>query len=297
MHNKLAIIDADSLIYMSLADTLEESIITLNERINNIFIKTEVTHYVMFISQGNYFRHQLYPEYKKSRVNRVENKWFKTLKQYLIAEYNAQWMDKVEADDLVAYFANKDICASDNMFETREMLESALELCKNDGFPEFTFESVEKVICSPDKDILYSIADKHFNYSYKLENKEDPNSLIKGWWVETNKKDADSFIWKQMIMGDSADGVSGIPKLGEVAANKIIKDCDEIGLSYYEAVIRKYINHYGESQGIYEFQKNYRLLHMLDCDEDFIREIGELPQFPIISKVKEEDNINNNLEF
>ena len=50
-------------------------------------------------------------------------------------------------------------------------------------------------------------------------------------------------------------------------------------------VFTAYKKKYGVSQGIYEFQKNYRLLHLLSSDEDFNREIGELPKFPIISEV------------
>jgi hypothetical protein len=53
-------------------------------------------------------------------------------------------------------------------------------------------------------------------------------------------------------------------------------------------ILSKYLNKYGQSQGIYEFQKNYRLLHMLDCDEDFMREIGKLPEFPKIIEIKQE---------
>ena len=291
---KLAIVDADGLLYHSLKETLEESIVTLNEKIQNIFIKTECTHFVMFISQGNYFRHNIYPDYKKSRVNRVENKWFRTLKQYLIAEYNAQWMDKIESDDLVTYWANKDICTSGDTFETREMLESALELCKNDGFPEFTFDSVEKVICSPDKDILQSVVGKHFNYSYRLADKLDPNSLIKGWWVETKDSDARGFKRGQLIIGDPADGVLGIPRKGEKYWEKMCLG----GNILPTHILAEYIEHYGETQGIFEFQKNYRLLHMLDCDEDFIREVGVLPSFPTIYEVpKNEESDFNNIEF
>lgn len=47
-----------------------------------------------------------------------------------------------------------------------------------------------------------------------------------------------------------------------------------------EVILREYINKYGTSQGIYEFQKNFRLLYLLKTDDDFMRELGFIPQFP-----------------
>jgi len=54
-------------------------------------------------------------------------------------------------------------------------------------------------------------------------------------------------------------------------------------------ILNRYISHYGLSQGIFEFQKNYRLLHMLDCDEDFFRECKQLPPFPHINTVEQKN--------
>jgi len=48
------------------------------------------------------------------------------------------------------------------------------------------------------------------------------------------------------------------------------------------------LNIIGNSQGIFEFQKNYRLLHILDTEEDFIREVGYIPELPEFRPVKEE---------
>lgn len=298
--NKLILIDADSLVYHSGKDTLEESIVSLNERIHNMFNKTEATHYCMFISQGKYFRHNIDPNYKFSREkyrNNSSNKWVKVLKQYLIAKWNAQWMDLVEADDLVAYWYNQPIIWGYINTQTMEY-----------GFTHNIFpvghkdtQLVEKIVCSPDKDILQSIIGKHFNYSYKLEDKNDPNSIIKGWWIETNIDQSYITFWKSMICGDTTDGVKGVEGLGEKAFEKLGAIHFQYGDTLEELVLMSYINKYGTSQGIYEFQKNYRLLHMLDCDEDFIREVGGLPKFPIISEVsnviKQEEVSFNNIEF
>lgn len=276
---KLLLIDSDGLVYHSLRETVEESIQILNEKIQNMFEKTKATHYVMFISQGKYFRHNLYPEYKQSREkyrNNPSSKWVKVLKQYLIAEWNAQWMDMCEADDLCSYFYNKNIRTIKG--------ESTFYFAGEHDVLDF--EEVEKIICSPDKDLLQSIPGKHFNYSYKLEDKTDLNSVVKGWWVETSINNASFFTWEQAVCGDVADGVKCLFGKGKAwvdknFAGKSLKEVQHL-------VFDEYMKEYGTEKGIYEFQKNYRLLHMLNCDEDFIREVGVLPKFPEIQTVNKQ---------
>lgn len=212
--SKLVIIDGDGLCYHASKDSLEESLLSLNERIQNIFNKTEATHYIVFISNTPYFRHNIDKNYKSFRSKQISPlKWLKTLKSYLKENWYAQSMDLVESDDLCAYWYNQDICIddSDTHFAPRYMFESALEMCKSDNMPEFTFKSVEKVLCSPDKDLLLSIPGKHFNYSYKLAVKDDPSSVIKGWYVETTVNGAMNFKFQQLICGDSGDGVNLLP--------------------------------------------------------------------------------------
>lgn len=171
---KLTIIDGDALCYMSSKDSLIDSISILDEKINNMLEKTEATHYVIFVSNTPYFRHQISKDYKLSRTKYSTSlKWLKTLKKYLIEGWNAQSMNMVESDDLCAYSMNQDLCidGDSERIETRNMFESALMLCVEDGLPAFTFNSIEKVLCAVDKDLLQSIPGKHFNYTYKLEDK------------------------------------------------------------------------------------------------------------------------------
>ena len=97
-----------------------------------------------------------------------------------------------------------------------------------------------------------------------------------------------------MLMGDATDGITGIPGIGVKGAEKILF---ELGLSsapphLSEHVLSRYISYYHSvSQGIYEFQKNYRLLHLLSTEEDYLREIGELPTFPIVNEIKPKEII------
>lgn len=276
---KLVIVDADGLVYHSSRETLEESIQILNDKIQNIYDKTEATHSIFFISQGRYFRHGISPDYKKSRGNtKSPLKWLQTLKMYLKEAYNANSMNLVEADDLVAYWSQRDFLLVGNIPCSMPI----------EDFDEGTkIEPLDTLMCSPDKDLLQSIEGVHFNYSYKLVDKTKPESVEKGWWVTTNKEEAEKFQWIQMLMGDATDGITGIPGVGIVGATKILTNYD----AYDTSVFDKYLDYYGTSQGIYEFQKNYRLLHLLSTDADFIQEIGELPVFPIINEIKPKEII------
>ena len=66
----LSLIDSDGLIYHSSRNTLEESILTLNEKIQNIYEKTQCTHAAFFISKGKYFRHEISNGTYKSNRNK-----------------------------------------------------------------------------------------------------------------------------------------------------------------------------------------------------------------------------------
>lgn len=297
---KIALIDSDGLLYHSERESLMDSLSALDEKIQNIFDKTECTHYVMFISNGKYFRHSIDPQYKASREKyRYKVKWTKVLKQYLIAQYNAQWMEGVEADDLISYWYNKPIyyCKFTNPHSDSHWMFSHCDTTADETM------NIEKIICSPDKDLLHSIPGNHFNYTYKLENKDDPGSLVKGWWVKTCITDVLKFKNMQLIIGDNADGVkTPFPENCGIYHQNI--DISQILYGYiwgmyYETPKGhiKTVEGLGVSKGIYEFQKNYRLLHMLNCDEDFMREIGRIPSFPEITEVKKQEVINSNIEF
>lgn len=211
---KLVIIDSDSLCYTSSRDTLEESIQVLNEKIQNIYDKTEATHSILLISKGRYFRHDVSNgTYKASRGKYQNNlKFLRTLKSYLEEQYNAYSMKGTEADDIAAWLMNQEICISESYvsrggetpysrIETKNTFESVNCLLAEDGVPLAEFSQIDVVLASPDKDLLKSIVGTHFNYSYRLEDKTKPESVEKGWWVTTTKEESERFQWTQMLMG------------------------------------------------------------------------------------------------
>ena len=242
----LAFIDADSLVYQSLRDTLEESIIVLDDKFQNILDSTKCTHYSLFISKGKYFRHELSKdEYKSTRKYPDKTTWIKPLKAILEIKYNAVFMYGLEADDLVNYWYNDELTN------------------------EYT-----KTICSADKDLLKGIPGKHFNYTYTVD--EDSFETIKGSWIETTQEEAELFLKMQMIVGDPSDGVKGLFRKGIKYWEKLIESKKTVT---WEDVFQEYLYHYGDvATAIYEFQLSFRQLYILKNDKDFIREIGVVPE-------------------
>lgn len=269
----LVLIDADGLIYQSSKEDFLESVAILDEKIQNILEKTNADFYSVFISLGGYFRHRVDPTYKVRRRSYPSKLlWTKSLKNYLIEKYNAVAGKDVEADDLVAYFFNMPLYEGVPNFD----VVANGHTISIDTADIINPTKLKIVLASPDKDLLFSIPGKHFNYSYTLQDKEDLESLIKGWWVDTSEAMADEFLRSQMVIGDAADGVSGLSGKGSAFWKKLSKDV----IPSWGEILQLYIDHHGNvATGIYEYQKNYRLLKLLDCPSDFLREVGYMPEF------------------
>lgn len=118
-------------------------------------------------------------------------------------------------------------------------------------------ESRATIICSPDKDVLYQCPGRHFNYR-TCE------------FTETSPEEAEQFLWKQVLMGDSTDNITGIPGVGiKTAENWLTGRTNDV-----EAfVLKKYIEKFGSTEGIHQFYTNFRLVYLLQNADDLQREI------------------------
>jgi hypothetical protein len=288
MSKIVTLIDADSLAFIGKpTDTLLQIIEKVEYKIQTILSETNADYYALFISQGKYFRHNLKDSseesgsYKSNRKYSNQN-YNKVIKEYLVAQYDAVSYPNVEADDAIAYWMNKPLYLN--------TLTSGIK--RIDSYVPDTFilessEEVNKILAAVDKDLLRSIKGKHLVYNKKLGDNE--------WrmeWVE-NTQNPIYFILEQLVIGDASDGVTGIPGKGIAYWEKMKKNNRE---NFYN-VMHEYLEHYGVSRGIYEFQKNYRLLHLLDCDEDWMREVGYIPKLPNFREVIKQENIEIKNEF
>tara|TARA_R110002124_G_scaffold94549_1_gene238615 strand:+ start:1291 stop:2094 length:804 start_codon:yes stop_codon:yes gene_type:complete len=124
-------------------------------------------------------------------------------------------------------------------------------------------DPLQTVICSPDKDVLYQNKVSNYNYGKAEFTSVDENQAL-------------AFLWKQVLMGDSTDGITGIPKVGEKTAETWLKDL--IPVEMPEFVLNKYIEKFGIAEGIHKFTETFKLIYILKTKEDVLRETGiELP--------------------
>lgn len=225
MNTKIALIDADTLIFFAVHNKKDSLIVKslqdckdhMNDLISNIMKFTKATHYLLFLTVGRNFRYEIYPEYKGNRKGLEKPQYFDQIKEYLIINYKAVYQTGLEADDLVCIYKKN----------------------LSDSF-----------ICSPDKDII-NLEGECFDYkNFK--------------WVNTTKEEADIYFWKSVIKGDNIDGIKGLPGKGEVFADGIKQTADLVNIPIYTLILREYINHFGEYAGVQEFYKNYMCLKMKD---------------------------------
>ena len=138
-------------------------------------------------------------------------------------------------------------------------------------------DPLKTVICSPDKDVLYQ--NKVCNYNYG-----------KAEFVTVDENEATTFLWKQMLMGDSTDGIQGIPKVGPKTADTWLKNV--IPQDMPKFVLEKYTEKFGIHEGITKFAETFKLVYILKTKEDVLRETGiELPDLIAydVEPVKEDD--------
>mgnify|MGYP003108795077 FL=1 len=238
---KVALIDADSLLYYEMGkDTLEEAMMGIDDRITTILETTSADAYFGFLTEGKCFRYRL----ARTRPYKYNRKLStKPPIFYALREYIKQrWGFK----GILGLEA--DDCVS--VYSTI--------IAETEG--------QSYVICSPDKDVLRQVPGRHFNFQ-KME------------WVNTSDKEANEFLWMQTLMGDSTDGIPGIPGLGAKTAEKIINANDGT-TSYEQDVLKIYVEKFGQYDGICKFTETFKLVYLLKTEEDILYNIRK-PLEPI----------------
>tara|TARA_R110002051_G_scaffold325580_1_gene429042 strand:+ start:152 stop:985 length:834 start_codon:yes stop_codon:yes gene_type:complete len=224
--SKIAVIDADSLIYYEMGKpTLEEAMESLDMRIRQIINFAEAEFFIGFLTLGKCFRYGI-AKTKPYKYNRKggtpKPPIFYALKEYIQQKWGFYGVPGLEADDLVAIFRN---------------------------------EFQDSVICSPDKDVLEQLVGRHFNYG-------------KQEFVNTTEQEADEFLVKQVLMGDSTDGIPGIPKVGKKTAEKWIDQANYDIECIRGMAFRKYMEKFGYAEGILKFAETFSLVYLLRTKQE-----------------------------
>ena len=199
--------------------------------IQSILNDTEADTYECWLtdSRENNFRHKLCESYK---ANRKADKptHYEVIKEHLVVAHNARIAFGMEADDMLAI--------------------RYTELTK-DVAP---WDKAKAVICSLDKD-LDQIHGHHYKWAMYRNGEVWKPSLF--YYVDGES--AMKFFWKQMLMGDTADNIKGIPKIGDKKADKLLLNC-QTSDECEEVVKNQYEITYGDLQ---QYEINYKLLYIL----------------------------------
>jgi hypothetical protein len=134
-------------------------------------------------------------------------------------------------------------------------------------------DPLKTVICSPDKDVLYQNKGIHYNYG-KAET------------VVVDEVKANTFLWRQVLMGDSTDGIGGLPKVGPKTADLWLKDLGREEMPTF--VLNKYIETFGNHKGILKFVETFRLVYILKSKQEVKVETGiELLELEVFDVIKQ----------
>lgn len=232
---KIGLIDADSLLYYCALGSketvvsLESAIEDLDSRILKMVSMAGCSHYITFVSKGK----NNY-RHKLATICKYKGNRRKSVLPPVFAGL------KAHLEQYPSF-----ICTE---FEADDAVGIFNSYYKKEG--------IETVIFSPDKDVLMQIPGTHYNYG-----KEE--------LCVTTEDEAAKFIFIQTLMGDSTDGVPGIPRVGIKTAEQILDGVKKE--DYPKVCLEAYIQKFGTEAGIYNFAENYNLLNILKSEEDLMR--------------------------
>jgi len=200
----------------------------LLQRIASIQEATNSDSYCLYLTEGHTFRYDI-AKTKPYKGTRKENKpWhFDNLTAYIQGVLQHKTVSFIEADDALAVDAGK--------------------------------APKENIICTRDKDLRQVPG---LIYSWELGNQAAFGPLLvsdPGWltlYGDANRKPkitgtGFAFFCAQMLMGDTVDNISGVPKIGPVKAYEILSPILEVETeektkqSLMDTVEDVYKDHYG----------------------------------------------------
>jgi 5'-3' exonuclease len=186
-------IDADTIVYLVCYNLREENdvdkcIELVDDFVKTILNLTNSTLYTGFIGSGRTFRHEAYPLYKSKRPPKPDwlEKWESIVRHRLISHWGFVVVHNIEAEDAAIITANH-------------------------------YKHEYNVVLSHiDKDLCFWEGN-HFNYQ-----KHEHYYVEKLGWLELVKTKLKGtglkFMYAQIIMGDSTDGIPGLPGKGPAFA-------------------------------------------------------------------------------
>lgn len=189
-----------------------------------------ILHTILFLENRGNYRYGINPSYKANRKERERPPLLSHLQSWVVENFNKE-------SQPLSTFLSVNVETDDSIAATYKKYHL------NDS-------GVQLIIASPDKDMktLPCLLFDSFHKRMELSS--------------ISEVEAHSFLMRQMIEGDKADGVDGIPNKGKAFVNKIFKGC-ETKIHYTYVVWMAYKEHYGVRAKEYWY-KNYVSLKLND---------------------------------
>tara|TARA_R110002124_G_scaffold134929_2_gene297707 strand:+ start:919 stop:1689 length:771 start_codon:yes stop_codon:yes gene_type:complete len=206
----------------------------VHRRVDDFFSKLFATHetfnYKAFLTGKGNFRETMAVSHKyKGTRKKDKPKWYNSIKQYLIQEWDCIVVEGMEADDQLAIELTNDTNA---------------------------------ICCTIDKDLLQV---EGWHYGWGTHNKAERELHYVDWWgkleLRGKKLYGEGVMWlyAQAIMGDSTDNIKGIHGAADKKAFELLQDkTTEIEL--YDTVLELYTQHFDSPEE--RLEENMHLLYM-----------------------------------
>lgn len=255
---KVALIDGDSLAFLCSKETAEDSLRNIDDIMAAIMKGSHCTHYILFLSKGPYFRHEVNKDYKANRKP-VTLKFVSTLMAYLREEYGGVNFKGVEADDMVAMAAK-----------------------------DFAARKVPATLCAIDKDCIKTIPGSWYNFKEHSSGKTNAPDAVRFLYTQVLMGDTVDNIMgcgKREICVYKSGAKKGQEYLkrvgvGPKAAEIALANCEGEGAMIMEC-IKQFKERFGDTPtALYMFQQSFRQVYLLRDRTDFLNEVGYVPEIP-----------------
>lgn len=221
---KIILIDADSLCYIGgSCEEVEQAYDKVDNAISNIVSTSEVSHYMVLIEKpyNNNFRKKIVSSYKIGRKDKEPPEFYKEIKDYIVLNWSGYGLGGYETDDVIISLWSK---------------------IKKD------YPFTEVLIASTDKDL------KQYPITFF-----DTYYTRFGEVTEISDEEAQYNLWRQVIMGDSTDSISGVKGKGLKKAESLLNGSK----NHFMTTCRVYREVYG-SRWQKNFIKNWVQVRLLD---------------------------------
>jgi len=183
---------------------LDEAIKHCEDKIQTILDKSGCIDYELHFTNGrNNFRYTVEPSYKSNRSDFRPPQGLYSLKMAMVdnPDINAYIHTEYEADDIVVAL-------------------------KRDNPDKYTLVAV-------DKDVLYSLEGRHFNYYTSVKYNIDMK------YIDVSADKALKHHYIQVLTGDPTDGIIGLHGIGPKKAEKLLKGLTTHS-DLWDAVVKAY---------------------------------------------------------